>query len=703
MQATGSVEQIYVIGAPPRSSLLLEDGFGATVATTTTDDRGSMVFRNVAPGDNYRVISPDSREASEAIHVATQAEHPSLEWYQQQQIGVGYGYLRTRDGTLLSINVLMPGPADLGPYPTLVEYSGYDPSNPKQPQPSSLLASNIGYAVVGVNMRGTGCSGGTFDFFEPLQSLDGYDVIEAVAAQPWVKDHKVGMIGLSYPGISQLFVANTQPPHLAAIAPLSVIADIGKGVLYPGGILNNGFAVEWAEGRDRDSKPGGQPWSQKRIDEGDQTCIDNQRLRGQTPNILHRIDENDFYIPEVADPLSPATFVNRIQVPVFLGGAWQDEQTGGYFATMLGKFTGTDHARLTITNGGHTDALGPHFLSRWMEFLSLFVAREVPRRPFTAQAVLQVMASQIFDVRRLTLEPERFNDITTYDDALARWQAEPRVRVLYENGAGTNVPGSPTATFEHSYDQWPIASTQATALYFRDGGLLSTEPPTDDGADSYKYDPSKSQKVNIDDPGTVWKAAPSWNWKPIKAGKALAYATEPLAQTLVMTGSGSIDLWFKSSDSDTDVQVTLSEIRPDGNEVFVQSGWLRASHRKLDESKSTELRPQQTHLRSDAEPLPEGEFTSLRVELYPFAHVFRAGSRVRLVVDTPGGTRPRWKFEVLQPEGDVTNTVARTAAMPSRVVLPVIPDVTPPAAYPPCPSLRGQPCRLYEEWTNISE
>ena len=50
------------------------------------------------------------------------------------------------------------------------------------------------------------------------------------------------MVGISYPGISQLFVGQTQPPHLAAIAPLSVIADTFRSTLYPGGIFNNGFA-----------------------------------------------------------------------------------------------------------------------------------------------------------------------------------------------------------------------------------------------------------------------------------------------------------------------------------------------------------------------------------------------------------------------------------------------------------------------------
>ena len=97
-------------------------------------------------------------------------------------------------------------------------------------------------------MRGTGCSGGAFDYFEQLQSTDGYDAIETIAAQPWVAHHKVGMVGLSYPGISQLFVAQLRPPHLAAIAPLSVIDDTIKGTLSPGGVLNTGFAVVVGEG-----------------------------------------------------------------------------------------------------------------------------------------------------------------------------------------------------------------------------------------------------------------------------------------------------------------------------------------------------------------------------------------------------------------------------------------------------------------------
>ncbi|HYD50906.1 MAG TPA: CocE/NonD family hydrolase, partial [Terriglobales bacterium] len=306
--------------------------------------------------------------------------------------------------------------------------------------------------------------------------------------------------------------------------------------------------------------------------------------------------------------------------------------------------------------------------------------------------------------RRLTLEPERYTGVSSYEEALARFESDPRIRILFENGAGNPaVPGAPVPSFEATFDQWPIPTTQATRWYFGPEATLTSAAPVEEGADSYEYDTSRSQQTTVVGPDNeVWKAMPAWNWQPLEAGKAVAYATEPLSQTLVMAGSGSVDLWFASTAPDVDVQVTLTEIRPDGNEVLVQSGWLRASQRKPNEALSTPLRPQHTHFEADVEPLPQGELVPMRVELFPFAHVFRAGSRLRIAVDTPGGTRPRWKFRVTEYEEQVINTVARSAAMPSKVVLPVIPGLTPPEAYPPCPGLRGQPCRPYQEWSNTA-
>src|SRR5262249_49401378 len=155
-------------------------------------------------------------------------------------------------------------------------------------------------------------------------------------------------------------------------------------------------ATQFAADRQHDALPGGQPWSQRRIDNGDQVCAANQKLRYQSADLMAKIDANPYYVPSVADPLSPETFVHNINVPVFLAGAWQDEQTGGYFATMLGNFTGTDRVHFTVTNGNHIESLSPAVAARWLEFLDFYVADRKPQRPGILPLILQVLNEQVF-------------------------------------------------------------------------------------------------------------------------------------------------------------------------------------------------------------------------------------------------------------------------------------------------------------------
>ena len=233
-------------------------------------------------------------------------------------------------------------------------------------------------------MRGTGCSGGAYDFFEPLQGLDGYDVIETVARQPWVLHHKVGMMGISFGGISQMFVAETNPPSLAAIAPLSLIDDSAT-TLYPGGILNTGFTLPWVKDRVHDAEPasatGGQPWALQEVTTGDKTCRANQALHDEAVDLVAKVLANRFYVPSVADPVAPIKFVHKIKAPVYLGCQFTDEQTGGHCPDLAAHFTGTQHKWFTFTNGVHTDSLDPASFNRWFDFLELFVARQRPSLP----------------------------------------------------------------------------------------------------------------------------------------------------------------------------------------------------------------------------------------------------------------------------------------------------------------------------------
>ena len=208
------------------------------------------------------------------------------------------------------------------------------------------------------------------------------------------------------------------------------------------------------------------------------------------------------------------------------------------------------------------------------------------------------------------------------------------------------------------------------------------------------YDPTAKPATDYSGGSdSIWGANPTYDWRPLPLGDALAFDGPVLDHDVTMVGTGSVDLWLRSTAPDTDLEVTLTELRPDGQERYVQSGWLRASHRKLDREMTTKTRPWHTDLEGDAATLPVGKFVKARVELFPFATVFRAGSRFRITVEAPGGNRPFWTFDSLPAVGTVTNKIAHSIGHPSRVVLPVIPGVVASTPLAPCPSLRGQPCR----------
>jgi predicted acyl esterase len=704
------IHQVTVTGAQPGVRLVLLDADGAEQAVGHVDLLGSLLFRSV-PAGTYTVADAAGSESA-AVDVIVPDDVPDASLYTSQRLGPGsgngpdlvagqswFGYIETRDGTSLSAWVSLPGDVADGPYPTLVEYSGYGPSNPDSTGYAQLINA-LGYAYVGVNIRGSGCSGGSFYYFDEPQLYDGYDVIEAVAAQPWVAGHRVGMTGISYPGISQLFVAQTQPPSLVAITPFSVIDDSYRAVLYPGGILNSGFGVAWLDQRLRENGFRGQAWSVDRIESGDAVCAANQNLRLQTPQLVDVIGEADTYVPEIYDPVAPRLFVDRIDVPVLLSGAWQDEQTGSHFATMLQNFTGTEHFYATLANGLHTESIGASSFARMVEFLDLYVAERVPSLD-AARAIAPVLAGSIFGTDQIELPPDRFTGMT-YDEALAAFEADAPVLLNLEEGAADGaVPGTPMPRFSVGLDAWPPPENSARRWYLGDGVLVD-EPPTAAAGDpgttlSYVADHTALPATffsAVGNPDGVWAFDVDYDWQEPPAGTAASFVSEPFAADTILTGSGSVDLWIQADADDTDLEVTVSEVRPDGEEVMIQSGWLRASRRALDEDASTELLPVQTHLADDVAPLPPGEWTPLRVEVFPFAHPVRAGSRLRLTIDAPGGNRAEWAFVTIN-DGEAVQ-IAFDAEHPSSLVLgtidPAAVGVEIPSGYPGC-TLRGQPCR----------
>ncbi|HZU80320.1 MAG TPA: CocE/NonD family hydrolase, partial [Acidimicrobiales bacterium] len=701
---------------------------------------------------------------------------------------------------------LPPGPDYAPPYPTLIEYSGYGYADPVAPESSiAALANLMGFAVVDVNMRGMGCSGGAFDFFEPLQSLDAYDVVETIAHQPWVLGHKVGMMGISYGGISQLFAAADNPPDLAAIAPLSVI-DATATTLLPGGILNTGFAVEWAIERQTAAVPatkqpdgsysGGQPWTGPQIEQEaahhQSTCLDNQNLHGEANNLFAKITANDYYNAPVADPIDPITFVNKIKVPVFMACQWEDEQTGGHCADLVSHFTGTRLKWFNFTNGAHIDSLDPYTYDHWYDFLELFVAH---RAPLVNAAVVHASAPVVYQAALGTptadgvvLPPDPIQALPTYQAALSAFEKIPPVRVLFDNGAGSSPTdlsslqtsqtlqttyGDPYPLFDQYFSSFPVPTTAEWTGCFGPKGTLTQQGPGPSSApcsggpeksDIFTADPDPFGPGALNDfgpntgGGGLWGNTTdwSWNWKQAPSGDAVSYVTPPLSEDTTVIGAGQVDLWVKASTPDVDLQATISEVRPDGNETFVQNGWIRASDGQslssaqespdgstpnLLDQPSTDLEPVPTltsAAAAAATPLNSGGYVEVHLPLYYEGHLYRKGSQIRVTISAPNGTQPIWSFgqsiqNVLgNPDYSIPTSVSATIpawggttqvtigygpATPSRLILPFVPTVMQgkgqPAsdtvvvpqkaqAWPPCPSLRNEPCRPYEDTANQS-
>lgn len=735
----GSARQVYATGLPRNASVKLVNAKGTVVRTQKTSGLGAILFRNVTPG-SYRLRVGGTTSRAVTVHSEAAAPwDPSI--YGQTLPANGYGYLTTRDGTKLAISVHPPtSPATLGvglpsgvalpnlpvgdftpPYPTLIEYAGYGYADPKGPQNGiAVLANLMGFAVVDVNMRGTGCSGGAFDFFEPLQQLDAYDVIETVARQPWVKNHKVGMMGISYGGISQLFAAQLNPPSLAAIAPLSTIDSVAT-TLFPGGIINDGFALAWAKERVHDALPSGpdagQDYARTRIAGGDTTCAADQAMHSQALDLLAKIRANEHYVPASADPLDPITFVDRIKTPVFLACQFEDEQTGGHCPDLVRHFTGTTKKWFTFTNGAHIDSLDPATFNRLYDFLEIYVARQAPA---LNAAVVRATAPLIYQQAMglpsstlITLPADPIQSKLTLAGAQKAFEALPEVTVAFDNGAGSSTPGNPYAAYTKAFSTFPAPGTRAASWYLRPHGGLSPKKKRKKTYGARFWADSRATPLNSyrgnTGAGGLWGNDSQWtyDWQSNPKGTAVSYVTPPLAHDTTVLGGGAVYLWVRSSTKDVDLQATVTEVRPDGKETFVQNGWQRASERKLAgrrgsllKQPSTLLEPYPKMTAASVRRMPRNKYVKVAIPLYYEGHAYRKGSRLRVTISGVNGSQPIWNFVETKPAGSISRVrIGLGHTMPSRLVLPVV-STSVPTPLPTCDSLRNEPCRAYQPTPN---
>lgn len=241
-----------------------------------------------------------------------------------------------RDGVELAADVYLPD--DEGAYPALLAYSPYGKDLqdavlflPKQSRERSTMwdgtieAGDIefitdnGYAHVIADVRGTGDSGGqTVGLFDKA-GQDGYDLVEAIAAQPWC-DGQVGGVGRSWFGTNQLLLAAANPPSLVGVFPSGVFSDLYREFAYHGGVLNMFLYGLW-DGRHGDSGIVDTDWvSRERVANGEdvfeeqlETALENPDVR-RYPNLYQLLqypEKNPLFVDLVLNDTDSEFYAER--------------------------------------------------------------------------------------------------------------------------------------------------------------------------------------------------------------------------------------------------------------------------------------------------------------------------------------------------------------------------------------------------------
>jgi predicted acyl esterase len=531
-----------------------------------------------------------------------------------------------RDGARLKADVFRPD--DAGKFPAILNLGPYQkdklwiPPETLEEKPNPYMNWETvnpqwwvpqGYAAVRVDGRGSGKSPGQCEPWSLAEAIDFYDAIEWAAAQPWCNG-KVGLSGISYFAINQWFVANLQPPSLKAIIPWEGFADLYRDALFHGGILSL-FMSNWFTAHLMHHLVG--------------------RASQQLPNAW-QVNTLHFWLGNNLDSgafRGAQAQWDRITVPMLSVGNWSGMALHLRGNTEAFMRAASKHKKLRIQAGTHV-------------------------HPFYTE-----------EGRRDQL---RFFDhwLKGIDNGVMQ---EPPVKLAIRKGRDE---------IEWRHEQeWPLARTQWTRFYFD----LSQPAPTAGALVAANPSALSSRTyaaTSLGSMGSTSAASSQVMGGGIKPGMGVALETPPLPHDVEVTGPVAARLWVSSLSEDMDLFLTLRNIDPDGNEILetgqqgtpvpVAKGWLRVSHRELDEQLSLPYRPYHKHTRRLY--LKPGEIVPVDVEIWPTSMVFKKGHRIRLDVQPRDGVGSQSYMHYHADYNTGTNTIYSGGDKESYLLLPIIPS-----------------------------
>lgn len=532
------------------------------------------------------------------------------------------------------------------PRPALVALSPYGKelqalalTMPPQRRPSPLWDGCIeagdiarvvkeGYVHVIGDVRGSGASEGehigNYNAGGVSLGQDAYDFIEWVAAQPWCNG-VVGMIGISYFGSMQIFAAAERPPSLKAIFVSGGHFDFYE-TTYHGGVM-------WFMPRAaREGRGGDSGWAF------------THRHKSRMLECLPEAEVKRRVAERLADPDVAAwpNLVHVLHYPIHheswfdiitnhLDGEWYEERNPINLARNIDI-----PVYLQINQGRGWTVDGT---------IDLFETLNCPKK-------LEIGP----------YPPMQTRPWVDDHDTMFRWydywlkgidngiMDEPTVKVHVE-GSRKWLTG----------DHWPVVDVAYRPLYLRTRGKLAFEP------EPYGVDTSPPEGF-YQAPLTITDKVEKLTW-----------TTAPFDAITPVHGVGAAHLFAAIDQDDTNFILRMWDESPSGKRQLITTGFLKASHRELDE-RSSEGNPHHPHTRSV--PVEVGAINEYVIRLYPFANDFQVGHKLLLelmcnepFVDEHNSLLPPDAFHL--PVGrPVTHTIYRDAVHLSRIVLPFAPPPT---------------------------
>jgi len=464
-----------------------------------------------------------------------------------------------------------------------------------------------GYAAVRIDGRGSGKSQGQCEPWSHAEAVDFFDAIEWAAAQPWCNG-KVGLLGISYYAINQWFVAQLQPPSLKAIIPWEGFADIYRDALYHGGIFSL-FMSNWF-----------------------------------TAHLLHHT------LGRASQQLPNAWALNTLHI-------WLSNNLDS--GALRGAQADWDKITLPFYSVGNWTGFGLHLRGNTEAF-----ARAASRyKKLRIQTGSHVHPFYTEEGRQ---DQKRFFDywLKGIENGI---MDEPPVKLAIRHGADK---------FEWRHErEWPLARTQWTKLYFNlAAGALAKEMPGTPASRTYAAS-------SLGTMGSTSASSSQVMGGGIKPGMGLSLETALLTENLEITGPLAASFWVSSSSEDMDLFLTLRNIDAQGNDIMetgqqgtpvpVAKGWLRVSHRELDDKLSLPYRPYHKHTRRLF--LKPGEIVKVDVEIWPTSMVFKKGRRIRLDIQPRDGLGSQGYMHYHADYNTGTNTIYSGGEHDSYLLLPVIP------------------------------